>query len=342
MPNILFRADAEESIGTGDLLSLIYLSREFLKRSWGCFFAIRDYPLALRIIAKHKLRNTFLIPHRASIKQEIKLIGKIIKEKSIDCLCLEITKTSLLEYVSLGKPVPVKACINFDGEITDDFEVVINWGINSSDQLYAAYRDRVTKFILGFQNAILPDYFDWEKIARRKYKDNIDRILITMGGVDEFNLTKKIVEFLRGELKGREILIITGAGYRFRDDLSKFMKHNFKYYKIKDNVYSLFNDYLWSDLAFSAGGLTSSELVAARTPALFIAAYEHQIRRCEYFAKNKWAYYLGYRTNINEESIRGGLKSAIESVDILRNKLSAADFQGGSEKIFETINSYFQ
>lgn len=339
MPNILFRADAEKSIGIGDLMSLIYLSGKFQKNAWQSFFVIKDYELALEIINKRNLKNVYLLSYNATILEEINFLKKICQEENIDCLFMEITKHSLREYTSLGKPVPIKACINFDGVITQDFDVVMNWCVDYQDKLYEAYKENNIQFLLGFENIILPDYLEWKKIIKRTYPKDIRRILIAMGGIDEFDMTQKIVKVLTQRADAYEIRVVTGAGYRYQQELSKFMQHWFKNFSLKQNVDTLFEDYLWADIAFSAGGLTASELVATRTPAILISTYKHQIKRCEYYFSNKWVYYAGFHSNLNEKSIIESLDYLKENINLFRESLSKSTFRGGNEKIFKNIDS---
>lgn len=337
MPTILLRADAEKAIGIGDLMSLIYLAGEFQRQSWRCFFVVKDYLPALQIIRKQKVNNVFLIPHNMTIKDEIGYLKTICQNNNVDCLLMEITGRSLLEYSELGKPVPIKACVNFDGLITSDFDIVINWCVGSSDNLYDRYKTNNTQFIYGFENTVLPDYFNWKEISARAHDKKIEKILISMGGIDEFNLTLKIVQALSQLPSSYEIRIVIGPGYEYRKNLSEFMEAKFRSFIIKQNPDNLFKDYMWADIAFSAGGLTASELVAAKTPAILISTHKHQIKRCEYYSRNKWSHYAGYYANLNEKSIIDSLRYLINNIELFRKTLVHADFRGGNEKIYESI-----
>lgn len=339
MPSILFRADAEKSIGVGDLMSVIYLSRNFQEHLWKCFFAVKDYPPALKITKQHKLDNLFLIPQDMSLRDEIGFIRKICRNNAVDCLLMEVTKNSLRSYKDLGRPSFIKACVNFDGVITEDFDIVVNWCVDSSDGLYRAYMDKAIKFILGFENTVLPDYLDWQKIQERSSKKEVKRILISMGGIDEFDLTGRIVQALMLRIRNYEIRVIIGPGYLKQKELYKYVQRGWGNFTIKETVCNLFDDYFWADVAFSAGGLTASELVAAKTPAILVACYEHQIKRCEYYSGHNWAYYMGYYRELKEEKIIESLDYVIDNIGRFRDTLSQLDFRGGNEKIFESIDS---
>lgn len=342
MPNILFRADAEKTIGIGDILSLIYLSYEFRRRRWKCFFMARDYAPALAIIKRHGLKNVFLIPRADSISSEIRLIKRVCREKRIDCLFMEITKHTLTQYKGLGRPAHVMACVNFDGIITNNFDTVVNWCVPSDSRLYNGYRANGALFMLGFEKTALPHYLDWQRIKQRKYNIKARNILIAMGGVDEFNLTKKAVSIFIQKGCPYKVKIIIGPGYRHKDDLFKMCAASRAHITIKENAENLFEDYMWADIAFSAGGLTSSELVAAKTPAVLIAAYPHQRMRCKYFSKKGLSYYCGYRTGCGRQALRLGFLKVARNIGFYSDRLRRFNFRGGNEEIFKGINSYRQ
>ena len=114
-----------------------------------------------------------------------------------------------------------------------------------------------------------------------------------MGGADELDFTSKVANVIAG--KDMELIIIVGAGYDQKERLKNSLDEKGAAYTIKVNVEDMLAEYLSCDFAIGAGGLTSSELVASRTPCALIATYEHQIARCEYFDIEGWVKYLGFR-----------------------------------------------
>lgn len=333
MPKILFRADSNKKIGTGDLVSFIYLSHKFKKEGWECYFAVRDSEAAKQIAKNWHLQNVYWIPNNCSIKDEIRQIKKLCFCNTVDCFFIQITEFPLREYKDLKRVAPIMACVNFDGFIFRDFNLVVNWGVDLKDTIYKDYKKG--NFLCGFENTVLPDYFDWEQICKKRPSMSvICRILIAMGGIDEFNLIGRILDALENFDNELEIRVIIGPGCRLND------KDRFRGVVFKENSCNLFEDYLWADIAFSAGGLTSSELVATQTPAILISSYAHQIRRCQYYACRGWAYYLGEQHKLGAGSIRNGLDKVLGGFADYKTALAGAGFRGANEKIFEIIDSY--
>lgn len=291
---ILFRADAKPSIGTGDLMSLISLSRHFIKAGWKPYFMIRGYEAALKIAEKFSISNLTILAPDCNLEDEVKTINALCEREKISVAFFEITERELSEYKGLSNAFK-KAAVSFDGVLIEDMSLVVSW-TPDWDQLFQPDRHPSTKFLLGYQYVTLPpDYFDDERIRNRQYKKVPERLLVAMGGADEYNLTQFIVDALAGGRVNVDVTIIIGGGYEYWDRLEKSLASSTFSYVIKHNVTNMLDEYLGCDMAIATGGLTASELVASRTPALLIAAYEHQIGRCTLFEQHGWIMYSGYR-----------------------------------------------
>lgn len=301
MKKILFRADANPSIGTGDLISLVHLSKYFEKDGWETHFIIRDYKSGLAIAEKHKLKNLCIINSDISQKQEVGEINDYINSNGINIIFFEITERSLKDYSKVTNKVK-KASVCFDGSITNDIDLVVNWDVDGNN-LFDTKRYTNTKFLLGPSYAILPLNFDFKKIASRNFSQKPETLLITMGGADDLNFTQKVIDVLVQNRISLKLKVIIGSGYKYRDDLETSLKKSSIQFEINQNVTNMFEEYMHCDIAVSAGGLTSFELVATGTPAIIIATYEHQIARSTYFDSEELAKYLGFRQFDHEKLI---------------------------------------
>lgn len=339
MPNILFRADAEKTIGTGDLLSLVYISKEFLDNRWKCFFLVKDYQPAQQIIKALKLKNVKVIPRATNLKKEINFIKQICQKNAIDCLLMEINKRGLSEYTTLGMPAIVNACVNFDEKIPDNFDLVINWAIDQRDNLYDRFNLPNTKFLLGFENTPFPLSMRGRKDLMRNYNKEVTNILITMGGNDEFGMASKVTRALSQINSDFRITVIAGYGDEKYSKLFTGIKSKQLDIVLKKNVMNMFKEYVSCDLVISAGGLTAIELAASKTPALLIATYKHQIKRCEYLSKKMFAYFLGYHKNLTLKDIANGFEDLVANIDRYHNNLRNNSFEDGSKRIFNNINN---
>ncbi len=296
-------------------MSLIHLSRYFEKEGWEPHFMIRNYEAGVSLAKKHNIKNLVILEENISVDDEVRKINNHIKLENVNVILFEITERKLTEYKGLMDNV-LKCCISFDGFVPEGFRLVVNWDVDA-DKLFCKGKYPETIFLLGPEYVVLPVEFDAGRIKRRAYRSKPQRLLIAMGGADELNITGRVVEYLVKNRPELEFNIIIGAGYEYKDDLERFLAGAFVKYQVKHNITNMFEEYMACDLAIGAGGLTSYELVATRTPAILIAAYEHQIARCNFFAQRGFVKYLGYRDfDVNDliKSLDGPFLIAGESI----------------------------
>ncbi len=327
MKRILFRADAAPHIGIGDLMSLINISKYF-KDDYEKYFIVKDYKASIDLVHKYEVENCFIIPSTIQLDNEVEYINNFINQHEIDIVFFEITERKLSDYSEIVPHVK-KVCVNFDGCIPNHFDLVIDWDVEAY-KYFDTLKYPNTKFLLGPEYVILPKEFYSAKVLNRTYNKR-QRVMIAMGGADEFDFTSKVVGILvRSNLK-IDLNIIVGAGYENIKKLEKNLQHTNLKYEIKQNITNMLDEYLSCDIGIGAGGLTSSELVATNTSAILIATYEHQIARCEYFDKQKWANYLGFKQCKKHDLINAILNPNISSSKVTFNTMG----------IVEEINELF-
>ena len=309
---ILFRADAAPHIGIGDLMSLINISKYF-DESYEKYFIVKDYKASVDLVQKYNLENCSIVKSDIKIEDEIKYINNFIDDYSIDILFLEITEIKLSLYSGITKKVK-KIAVNFDGYILDDLDLLINWDVEAY-KFFDTKKYPKTKFLLGAEYVILPKEFYSKEVEERENNLDNKKILIAMGGADEFDFTRKVVKSILKLNLDVELNIIIGSGYEYKNELEKILQNSSIKYQIKQNLTNMLDEYLSCDIGIGAGGLTSSELVATKVSPILIATYNHQIARCEYFHKKGLARYLGYR-DFNDSDLANAILNPIKPIEI--------------------------
>jgi len=285
---ILFRADAAPNIGIGDLMSLINISKYF-DETYEKYFIIKNHQAAVDLVEKYNLDNYFIIDSNISLQDEINYINNTVDSNNIDIIFFEITERKLSEYTGINKKVK-KVAVNFDGHILNDLDLVIDWDVEAH-KFFDTEKYPNTKFLLGHKYVILPKEFYSKKV------------LVAIGGADEFDFTGRVVEIIIKSQLNIELNIIIGSGYEYKDKLEDKLTNSALKYQIKQNINNMLDEYSTCHIGIGAGGLTSSEMVAVNISPILIATYKHQIARCEFFDKKGWVKYLGYREFEDSELI---------------------------------------
>jgi len=294
MKKVLFRADASPSLGIGDLMSMIHLSAYFSTSGWEPHFMIRPYPAAISLMKKNEIVPVVL-PEGQSIPEEVNVINQYCDEHQIDLLFFTITEHMLSNYRGLRSDIS-KACVSFDGEILENMQLVVDWD-PAARSFFQPLKHPRTRFLLGPKYVILPQAFYADgQIKKRRPPSTPKKVLIAMGGADEHDFTSKVAMNIASRTDEFTLNIIVGSGYPYTDQLTASLSRTNIKWKIKQNITNMREHYLAADVGIGAGGLTASELVATRTPAILIATYEHQVARCRYFHEKGYAAYIGFRS----------------------------------------------
>lgn len=122
--------------------------------------------------------------------------------------------------------------------------------------------------------AYVPIAPEYSQAPSRTARPSADRVLVTCGGSDPFELTARIVAAL-ADIRDRSLTvrIILGpgfmAGYRARVmQLSRGLNHAVEFVEAPP---SLAPQMAWCDIAVASSGLTKYELAAAGTPAILLS-----------------------------------------------------------------------
>ncbi|UCC95962.1 MAG: hypothetical protein JSW40_04230, partial [Candidatus Omnitrophota bacterium] len=143
-------------------------------------------------------------------------------------------------------------------------------------------------------------------------RKKIKKILISLGGVDEFNFTLRIARLLERIHNKVTLTAVVGAGYRFKRELERFLKQStFSSYRVQQNIQSMLREYMKADFVITSGGLSLFEVVALRLPAAAITLYPHQIKRAQFFEQKGYIVHLGFRKVKREKLARALCGSSV-------------------------------
>lgn len=317
MKKILFRADAAPSIGTGDLMSFNHFWRQLQISSsdWKAHFMIKDHPAARDLLQGQGIQDAVVIPSNLSPVDETHRIQSFVLTNQVDVVFFQLTASKLTDY-DLANINAIKCAVDFYNWIPRRLDLVVNWD-TTSNEVYRNSEFQKTLFFLGPGYVFLPVEFGLLEKAKRSYHWPPKNILIAMGGADEFNMTAKVLKDLIPNVPSlTHFTVIVGAGFDRLASLRQISKASNVKITVKKNIKNMLAEYLSADYAFGAGGLTAYELVASHTPCSLIACYGHQINRCKYFAKKKWARYLGFKDELGPIRIP-------EQIQILKNRFTS-------------------
>lgn len=158
-----------------------------------------------------------------------------------------------------------------------------------------------------------------------KFKAKVDSLLITFGGTDQNNLTKKtlstILDFCR--LKHIKIYVVTGPGYVHKEDLMSYLatvdSKNIEFTYATGVMSAIMEK---AQIAISSNGRTVYELAHMNIPSIIISQHERENTHCFTREENGFINIGVYDSEFEEELILKKLEELVSNNAFRKNLFS--------------------
>ena len=182
---------------------------------------------------------------------------------------------------------------------------------------------------------------------RTKIRQKIQKISITLGGVDNNEYTFKIIEIINENkiLKNVIINIILGFGFKHKEKLMKIincMKEQ-KYKIVIIEKTDFISKYILdSDFVIASNGRTTFEIASLKIPMIALSVNSRE-RQHNFVSETK----TGYQINMTKKSLEKELINSIRSMEKFENRkiflknLEKIDLKNGIERVVDIINYEF-
>jgi UDP-2,4-diacetamido-2,4,6-trideoxy-beta-L-altropyranose hydrolase len=184
---------------------------------------------------------------------------------------------------------------------------VLNQNISACEEIYSK-RAIDTGLLLGPKFALLRREFMAKRVAAHVGPDKARKLLVTLGGADADNVTKKVIDALAGT--GLEVCVAVGGSNPHLPSLREAAEDVSRGATKVDLVVNS-NDMpqliAWADMAVAAGGSTSWELAYLGVPALFILLAPNQQKNALELERQGFGICLGDHSKLDIHLLREAL-----------------------------------
>jgi len=316
--NILFVVTGNETVGLGHVYNTLLIANDILNHKIS-FLVDKDSQLAFDKIS---LKN-----YPVFMQKEKNIIDDI-KSFSPDFVINDRLDTTI-EYVEQLKKLDIQI-INFEdlGEGAIKADLVIN----------AIYPEKqiLKNHYFGHHYFVLRDEFIYSK--QKENIQNVKNILISFGGVDPNNYTKKTLEVIYDycNKENINITVISGFGYKEHDSLNKYKNIN-----IEKNVSNISKYMFDADLIFTSAGRTTYEIASIGTPTIVLAQNERELTH--FFASSEFGFLnlgIGYSLT-NEELYKNFIEliNSNENREYMSNLMKKIDLKNGRKTVINLIQN---
>jgi UDP-2,4-diacetamido-2,4,6-trideoxy-beta-L-altropyranose hydrolase len=189
-------------------------------------------------------------------------------------------------------------------------DLVLNQNVHASEALYSS-RDASTRLLLGPRFALLRREFTSWRGWRREIPVVARRVLVTLGGSDPDNVTKRVVRATLA-VPSLDATVVVGGNNPHKQQLRELVGAQ-QNVQLVENVPNMPELMAKSDVAISGAGTTSLEMCFLGLPALLIVLADNQRPIAEELNRRGVAIDLGEAAEIRSSSLSPCLTDLISS-----------------------------
>lgn len=319
--HILFVVTGNSEVGLGHVYNTLLVANDILNHQI-TFLVDKDSKMAYdKIVSKN---------YPVSI-QKYKNIIDDIKTFKPDLVINDRLDTNV-EYVKELKNFGFKV-VNFEdlGDGAREASLVIN----------AIYPEKkiLKNHYFGHDYFVLRDEFIYAK--EKVLLTNVGNVLITFGGVDPNNYTKKTIETIYNYCNENniKITVIAGFGYKGYNTLSEFRN-----IIIEQNVTNISTYMLDADLIFTSAGRTTYEIASVGTPAIVMAQNERELTH--FFASSEFGFLnLGLGYNVENSELLNQFVELVNSFETrayMNQLMKKIDLKNGRKTVIKLIQNLIE
>jgi UDP-2,4-diacetamido-2,4,6-trideoxy-beta-L-altropyranose hydrolase len=328
--NLLFRTEASVAIGTGHVMRCLALAQSCGDAGGQAIFAMAEATPAAEKRLQSEGLEVVRVAGRVGGAADAEETTKLAHQRSASWAVVDGYEFGA-EYQSSLKSHGLKVLFIDDNGHAGHYsaDLVLNQNVHASKTLYRS-RELPTKLLLGPQFALLRREFDAWRGWKREIPMIARNVLVTMGGSDPDNFTKKAVAGLRaGCGENLRIRVLAGGSNPRIASLEQLSTEGATSIEIVRDATDMPQHMSWADLAVAGAGSTCLEMCLMGLPALVIDLAENQTPIANEFARRGTVSHLGSSKTVTPDRI------AVQARQLLA---SAADRSAMSQRGRELVD----
>jgi UDP-2,4-diacetamido-2,4,6-trideoxy-beta-L-altropyranose hydrolase len=331
---LLVRADAGESIGSGHVVRCLALAQAWQDAGGRAVFLSARLPEAL---------HTRLLDEGCSVKPIDALRGSS-QDAVQTLLAAELHQAAVVvadgyDFGSVWQRAVSsqrRLLLIDDGPYCTSYHAdwVLNQNLSAKVKQYRGCA-AAAQLLLGPRYALLGRQFAAGDCSPRSTPPQARKILVTLGGADPPNATRKVIEALAlPEIGESEAIVIVGGSNPHRASLEAAAARSPRPMRLITDARNMAQHMAWADVAIAGGGSTLLELASLGVPALAVLVAENQRAPAEAAQRQGIARVLGWHSELAPEAIARQLAVLCRDADaraqMTRRGQETVDAQGAA------------
>ncbi len=319
--NLLVRADASVTMGTGHVMRCLALAQAWQDAGGAAIFAASQITPAMRSRLAAESCEVVAVSGAAGTAEDAGQTAALAREWNAAWIVVDGYQFTG-EYQRAIKDAGSKLLILDDYGQSEHYcaDLVLNQNVDAHARLYTE-REPYTRLLLGTKYSLLRREFGRWRDWKREIVPLARKVLVTMGGSDPENVTARAIAALeRAHIEGAEAKIVVGGSNPHFSELQKMFCDSpfpIEFYRDALNIGEFM---AWADMAVSAAGSTCWELSFLGLPPVLLDLAQNQTSMAEQLHKRHCAIHAGNGTAAIER-LAEAVRSLAESRQ-LRETLS--------------------
>ena len=296
---LIIRADAGGVLGTGHVMRMIALAQASIRRGGKVIIASVQCPLpVIERIEELGIEHQLLTG--CNLGDEEDATATLDLSLSVGAHWMVLDGYHFDEaYQKRVSGHGVKALVVDDYGHCETWyaDAVLNQNLGAETWKRGHTSNPEMQWLLGASFALIREEF-LESIQNAQTKSlPAQRILVTMGGSDPENVTRKVLENLEHtDLKNLEIRALIGGANPHKQSLEALAQASRHRIELLSNVRDMPSMYEWTDAVISAGGSTCWEWLAYGLPGAVVTIADNQEPVVAELQAHNMALCLGWHT----------------------------------------------
>jgi UDP-2,4-diacetamido-2,4,6-trideoxy-beta-L-altropyranose hydrolase len=339
--NLLFRAEASVAIGTGHVMRCLALAQAWQDAGGRALFSMGAVTPAVEERLRRESVGLARLKAEPGSAEDAKDTLALARERQVSWVVVDGYGFGA-DYQAVLKGAGVKVLFIDDNGHAEHYsaDLVLNQNAHANAALYRN-RESSTRMLLGPRYALLRhEFLEWRG-WERKIPAVARRVLVTMGGSDPDNLTRKVVEGVlsQGDF---ETTIIAGGSNPHLAELRQLVSNSGYAVRLLENPANMPELMANADVAVAGAGTTSLEMCFLGLPALLIVLADNQQGVADELGKQGIVLHLGRGSNLVRSTLAAQLRSLAGSPAVRRemSQRGRALVDGrGAERVVRAMNS---
>lgn len=333
--NVLIVTEVNHRVASGHLFECLVCYEE-LKRDTNVYLMVNDdMPAQFRREMPEQC-----IEYSSNIQEETEVLVYYVLEYGIDIVLFNLReiKNEFIQKVRAMVNIGI-ICIDEFGHRALDADIIINPMISEK---YWVYDSKAELFCGADYLVLSPEIVEYHKLDK-PINEKIDRVTVSMGGVDAPGTTLKLAQWLPKILEGVSINLVIGGGFSYKEELVNITKGH-KQISIYQNINFLYDLFYQSDLAVCAGGNTLHELAVIGTPTLVIPSMSHEFQNGQAFQHKEFSICCDMAGQITQQKFEQNLRQLYDvgmRKNMKRKGKHITDGRG-SERVCRIVRDYIK